>query len=80
MENHVLSKSLFLKYNNSKEYTDIKVEPSYDLIEENDEDIKPDAQYEDFSGDIDYFNDDSTDVKNGEFHFQLGVIFIILRK
>ena len=69
LENHVLANTLFMKYNTSKEYTDIKVEPSYDSIEDdNQEDIKP-TQYEDFSGDIDCFNDDSTDVKNGELHF-----------
>ena len=72
MENHVLANTLFLKYQNANTdiNTNIKAEPSYDLIEDDNEDIKP-TQYEDFSGEIDYFNNDSTDVKNGEFNFQL---------
>ena len=71
LENHVLAKTLFLKYQNTNTNidTNIKVEPSYDLIEDDNEDIKP-TQYEDYSGEIDYFNNDSTDVKNGEFNFQ----------
>ena len=76
LENHVLAKTLFLKYQNintnidTNIVTNIKNEPSYDLIEDDNEDIKP-TQYEDYSGEIDYFNNDSTDVKNGEFNFQL---------
>ena len=76
LENHVLANILFSKYQNTNTNidtnndTNIKVEPSYDLIEDDNEDIKP-TQYEDYSGEIDYFNNDSTDVKNGEFNFQL---------
>ena len=86
LENHVLAKTLFLKYQNTNTNidTNIKVEPSYDLIEDDNEDIKP-TQYEDFSGEIedfpgeiDYFNNDSTDVKNGEFNFQLPTLHLQL--
>ena len=79
LENHVLAKTLFLKYQNINTNidTNIKVEPSYSLIEDDNEDIKP-TQYEDYSGDIDYFNNDSTDVKNGEFNFQLPTLHLQL--
>ena len=29
------------------------------------------GEIEDFPGEIDYFNNDSTDIKNGKFNFQL---------